>query len=153
MVYPDPTVSKFKYPDNRLFSIQGVIPENELARPRMRDAGGEPCILLIQNGGTMNTTIDRGTSIKSFVRDYFPDGTEKKLMEFTILAYDKSAAFSDCGDSGAIIVDSQGRVAALLTGGSGQTKSTDMTYGTPFEWILECIKAKFPNAHLYPTTA
>lgn len=37
MMYSDPTApSMFKYPSDRLFPIQGVIPENELARPRMR---------------------------------------------------------------------------------------------------------------------
>ncbi|KIY50257.1 hypothetical protein FISHEDRAFT_64903 [Fistulina hepatica ATCC 64428] len=155
MMYTDLTApSSFKYPDDRLFPVQGVVPEDELVHPQMRDADGEPCILLIKNGCTTKTTIGRGTGIKSFVRDYFSDGTEATSMELAIVGYDnRSGAFSDRGDSGAIIVDGQGRVAALLTGRSGQTDSADITYGTPFEWLLERIKAKFPNAHLYPSTA
>ncbi|KAI6032566.1 hypothetical protein F5J12DRAFT_944673 [Pisolithus orientalis] len=136
----------------RLFPIQGVVPEDELTRPRMLDANGEPCLLLIKNGATTGTTIDRGTGIKSFVRDYSSDGTEQTSMEFAILGND-GTAFSAGGDSGAIIVDGKGRVAALLIGGSGLTESTDITYGTPFEWLLERIKGKFPNAHLFPTMA
>ncbi|KAI5992374.1 hypothetical protein F5J12DRAFT_860015, partial [Pisolithus orientalis] len=153
MMNPDQTApSMFEYPYDRLFPIQGIVPEDELASPKMCEADGEPCILLIKNGGKTNTTIGRGTGIKSFVRDYSSDGTAQTSMEFAILAYDKSAAFSDRGDSGTIIVDGQGRVAALLIGGSGQAEYTDITYGTPFEWLLERIKAKFPNIHLYPTT-
>lgn len=105
MIYPDQTT--FKYPDDRLFPIQDVVPEHELACPQMRDTEGETCILLIKNGGTANTTIGRSAGIKLFVRDYLPDGTKQKLMEFVVLKYDKSAAFSDRGDSGAIIVDGQ----------------------------------------------
>lgn len=144
--------SSFKYPDDRLFPVRGVVPEHELTHPQVRDADGEPCILLIKNGCKTNTTIGRGTGIKSFVRRYFPDSTEETSMELAIVGYGGPGAFSDRGDSGAIIVDSQGRVAALLTGGSGQTNSTDITYGTPFEWLLTRIKAKFPNAHLYSST-
>ena len=37
----------------------------------------------------------------------------------------------------------------MLTGGSGKAESFDMTYATPFWWLLERIKANgFPNAHL-----
>jgi hypothetical protein len=37
----------------------------------------------------------------------------------------------------------------MLTGGTGNTKSSDMTYPTPFWWLLERIKANgFPNVHL-----
>jgi hypothetical protein len=153
MMNPNPKVPyPFKYPDDRLFPIDDIVPEHELTCPQMRNTDGEPYILLIKNGRTTNTTIGRGTGIKSFVRANLPDGTEQTSMDFAVLGYDKSAAFSEIGDSGAIIVDGQGRVAALLTGGSGQTLSTDITYGTPFEFIWERIKAKFPNADLYPTS-
>jgi len=37
----------------------------------------------------------------------------------------------------------------MLTGGSGKTKSPDMTYATPWWWLLERIRANgFPNTHL-----
>ena len=94
-----------------------------------------------------------GNGIQSFVRDHLQDDTEQTSMEFAILGYNKFAAFSEDGDSGTIIDDDEGRVAALLTGGSGQMGPTDVTYGTPFEWLLERIKAKFPDAYVYPTTA
>ncbi|KAM6489864.1 hypothetical protein JOM56_013416, partial [Amanita muscaria] len=46
-------------------------------------------------------------------------------------------AFYTLGDSGSIIADPMGRIVGLLTGGSGQTDSTDVTYATPFYWLLD----------------
>lgn len=88
--------------------------------------------------------------INSFVREYFPDGTQRTSKEWAILPYDhKSGAFSAPGDSGAIIVDGNGRIAGLLTGGAGLTEATDVTYASPFYWLLQRIQNHFPNAHLY----
>ena len=92
------------------------------------------------------------------MREYFPDGTHQTSMEWAILPYDqKSRAFSAPGDSGATIVDSKGRIGGLLTGGAGKTEedpdSTDITYATPFYWLLQRIQTHLPNAHLYERTA
>ena len=124
----------------------------------MLDLDGKPCVLLIKNGYGTDTTIGRCNSIKSFVRRRFPDGNAQTSMELAILGHSKlkwqaksGREFSNSGDSGAIIVDGEGRVAALLTGGCGKDDdSTDITYGTPFEWLWDRIKAKFPSAHFYP---
>ncbi|KAF8994469.1 hypothetical protein BDQ17DRAFT_1366837 [Cyathus striatus] len=115
----------YKYPR---FSIQGVIPEDELMRPIKRDTNGEPYSKLMKNCSRNETDVGCGNGIKSFVREYFSDGTEQTSLEFAILPDKIRSAFSWPGDSGSIIVDSEGRAAALLR-----------------------IKAKFPNVHLYPT--
>ena len=75
-------------------------------------------------------------------------------MEWGTLNYDsKSEAFSKPGDSGSIITDIRGRIGGMLTGGSGKTESSDITYATSFWWLLERIHAKgFPNAHLNVVT-
>ena len=120
MMCSDPAAPTSKCPVDHVSPVQGIVPEGGLARPQIHDADGEPCILLIKNGCTMNTIIGHGTGIKSFVRDCFPGGTEKTLMQLAIVGYDnRSGALSNPGDSGAIIVGGQGRVAAFLTGGSG----------------------------------
>ncbi|KAF8994474.1 hypothetical protein BDQ17DRAFT_1366852, partial [Cyathus striatus] len=147
----------YKYPmfpwSDRRFSIQGVIPEDELIRPIKRDTNGEPYSKLMKNCSRNETDVGCGNGIKSFVREYFSDGTEQTSLEFGILADKIRSAFSCPGDSGSIIVDSEGRAAALLFGGCGYDEDSpaDITYATPFEWLLERIKAKFPNVHLYPT--
>jgi len=54
----------------------------------------------------------------------------------------KSGAFTDRGDSGAVIVDRQGRIGSLLTSGAGITDSTEITYATPISFLLKCIQNK-----------
>ncbi|KAH9033043.1 hypothetical protein EDB84DRAFT_1270390 [Lactarius hengduanensis] len=149
---PDPANrASFQYPLGGLLPVQGVIAEDELRRPQTHDADGEPCSMVIKNGSATGTTIGRANGIKSFVRQHFPDGNHETSMEWAILGHGLSSrGFSAPGDSGAIIVDGKGRIGGLLTGGSGRTDSTDVTYATPFYWLLEeCIKTRFPNVHLY----
>ena len=45
-------------------------------------------------------------------------------------------------DSDATILCGEGRIGGLLTGGSGQSRQTDftdVTYGTPFYWLLRSV--------------
>lgn len=123
--------------------------------PNMPDHDGEPCLLVIKNGSTTGVTIGRVTGIFYFVREYFNNGTHQTSMVWTILPYDhKSGVFSAPGDSGSIIADGRGRIGGLLTGGAGKTESSDVTYATPFFWLLLRIKDNgFPDAHLYPGMA
>ena len=150
--------SSIKYPIDRLLPLQGVIEEDELRLPQMRDDDEEPSLHVTKSGCATGVTIGRATGAKSFVREYFPDGTHQTSMEWAILPYDqKSRAFSAPGDSGAIIVDCKGRIGGLLTGGTGKTEedpdTTDITYATPFYWLLQRIQTRFSNAHLYEPTA
>jgi hypothetical protein len=96
-------------------------------------------------------TIGRGTDIESFVRVYDDHGIKSTSMEIAIHPYShKDGAFSACGDSGSIVVDGLGRIVGLLTGSSGATDSTDVTYVTPYFRVEEQIKKAFPNSYLYP---
>ena len=64
------------------------------------------------------------------------------------LAIDGPRVFSH-GDSGAFIAGPEAKFTALLTGGTGPTDSTDITYGTPMWWLWEdVIKPEFPGANL-----
>lgn len=155
-MYPHPTArTSFKYPRGRLLQLRDVIKENELHHPTMLDANGEECFLVVKSGNGTGVTLGRATGIMSFVREYFEDGAHETSRELAIYPYgNKEGAFSAQGDSGSIITDGKGCIVGLLTGGAGQTDSTDVTYATPFYWLFdECIKADFPNAHLYPVTA
>lgn len=145
----------FQYPyDDRLLPVGGVIEEDEMRCPKMRDKRDEPCLNVTKSGCATGVTIGCATGAKSFVREYFPDGTHQTSMEWPILPYDhKAGVFSAKGDSGAVIVDSQGRIGGLLTGGTGKNERTDVTYATPFSWLLQRIKTHLPNADLYQPPA
>jgi hypothetical protein len=135
-MYPD-LAAYITYPHDHHLPLQGVIEEDELCHPQMRDADGYPCLTVVKSGCMTGLTIGRATGIKSFVREYFPNGTHKTSKEWAILPHgNKSGAFSAPGDSGAIIVDGRGRIGGLLTGGAGQMDSTDITYASPFYWLL-----------------
>ena len=122
-----------------------------MRHPDMWDSDGNPCLLVVKNGNTTGTTIGRANGVFSIVRDYFHDmSINQTSMEWGIINYGgRLELFSEPGDSGSIIADIRGRIGGMLTGGSGKAELSDMTYATPFWWLLERIKANgFPNAHL-----
>ncbi|KAL5514043.1 hypothetical protein ACEPAG_2804 [Sanghuangporus baumii] len=142
---------KFRFPDDRLLRLMGTISDDLMRHPDMWDSDGKLCLLVVKNGSATGTTIGRANSVFSIVRDYFNDVTVNQTsMEWGIINYDtKSEVFSKPGDSGSIIADIRGRVGGMLTGASGKTESFDMTYATPFWWLLERIRGNgFPDAHL-----
>lgn len=86
----------------------------------------------------------------SFVREYLPDGAHRTSKEWAILPYNeqdepygraqgRSQDFAEPGDSGAVIVDGQGRVGGLLTGGAGSEEGWDITYATPLSVLYKSI--------------
>jgi hypothetical protein len=145
----------FEYPGDGLLRLRDIISEDLMHNPDMLDHDGESCLLVIKNGNATGVTIGRATGMFSYVREYFSNNTHRTSMEWAILPFDhKSGVFSASGDSGSIIADGRGRIGGLLTGSAGKTDSSDITYATPFFWLLPRIKQNgFPNAHLYPVMA
>jgi len=142
---------EFEYPEDRLLPLKGIITDDLMRTPDMWDLDGKPCLLVAKRGNATGTTLGRANGIFSIVRDYFSDmSINQTSMEWGIINYDsESDVFSGPGDSGSIIADICGRIGGMLTGGSGKTETPDMTYATPFWWLLKRIQASgFPNAHL-----
>jgi len=143
--------SSFEYPVSGLLQVKGIVKEEEIRQPTSLDANGEECLIVIKNGKSTGVTIGRGTGIESFVRVYHDYGIKSTSTEIAIHPYNhKDGAFSAPGDSGSIVVDGLGRIVGLLTGSSGTTDSTDVTYVTPYFWVEEQIKKAFPDSYLYP---
>ena len=130
----------FDFPADRLFRINGTIPDNELRRPNTVDHNREPCIMVIKRGLKSGLTVGRANNIISYTRKYFEDVPPKDSKEWSIFGYDKSRAFSAKGDSGSAIVDGEGRIGGLLTGGAGTETSLDITYATPISFIMNQIR-------------
>src|SRR6266478_3813264 len=149
------TSLQFEYLGDRRLPLVGIITDDLMRNPDMWDSDGEPCLLVVKSGNATDTTIGRANGVFSIVRDYFNDmSVNQTSMEWGIMNYDsKSEVFSEPSDSGSAIADIRGRIGGMLTGGSGKTKSTDITYATPFWWLLERVRANgFPNAHLNVVT-
>ncbi|KZO91421.1 hypothetical protein CALVIDRAFT_568228 [Calocera viscosa TUFC12733] len=137
---------------HELLAIQGVIEEDELTPPHGYDVNGKPCTIVLMRGGKSGLSFGRANTLASYTRKYV--GISGVSKELAILPYDKkSGPFSAGGDSGSIIVDGASRLAGLLTGGSGTTDMTDITYATPASFLVECIQAFNPNLHVYPGKA
>jgi len=143
--------SGFKYPPERLLELRGILTEDRMRHPDAKDHNGENCLYVIKRGLSTLTTIGRATGSFSYAREYFANQTHQDSIQWAILAYDNdSGTFSKGGDSGSMIASGTSEFGGLLTGRSGKTESSDITYATPMFWLWPIVKAKFPNANLYP---
>jgi len=117
---------EFEYPEDRLLPLKGIITDDLMRAPDLRDSDGEPCLLVAKRGNATGTTLGRANGIFSIVRDYFNDmSINQTSVEWGIINYDsKSDVFSEPGDSGSIIADICGRIGGMLTGGSGPRPPT-----------------------------
>jgi hypothetical protein len=151
-MYPHPeTCAQFKYPRGGLMKFRDFVKDGELRRPTIFDANREECLIVVKNGTSTGVTFGRTTSIESFVCDYKEYRIHSTSMEITIYPYShKDGAFSAPGGSGSVISDANNRIVGMLTGGAGQTDSTDVTYASQYYFLDERIKKAFPNSHLYP---
>jgi hypothetical protein len=140
--------SDFDYPAERLLKLRGILSAEEIRTPNNKDHKGDPMQYVIKRGLT-TLTIGCLTGFESHVRRYSALGS-RDSVEAAVYPYgNDSGPFSRGGDSGSIIVDALGKFVALLTGGTGPTNSSDITFGSPMYWLWEIIKAEFPGANLY----
>lgn len=142
--------SEFKYPEDGLLHLRGMLTADQVNNPNTLHLQGDRVRRVIKRGFSTNTTVGTLTRFMSFGRKYFPTGDIESL-EVPILSHENdSGSFSRGGDSGSTIVSTTGEFVALLTGGSTSlTGSSDITYATLFEWVWELVKEEFPGADLH----
>ncbi|KAG8968959.1 hypothetical protein FRB90_010782, partial [Tulasnella sp. 427] len=117
--------SSFKYPGDRLVKFFGTILDSQMGNPDRKtlDHDHDPVIMVIKRGSTSGLTVGRLNSIRSVMRYYFKGKPGQSSREVAVLPRNsKSGAFSEPGDSGSVVIDGKGRVAGILTGGSGTTE-------------------------------
>lgn len=142
--------ANYRCPENGLVQACGVVQDDEIRDPQHLDVHGEQCLLVVKNGSTTGTTVGRANGLESFTRIYNNYGIKRTSIEIAVLSYDsKRGKFSDAGDSGSIVLARDGRIVGILTGGAGPTDRTDITYLTPYWWVEQQIKAKYPGCFLY----
>jgi len=145
--------SSFKFPASRLVKLEDQVPESALFKPPMKDANGFPCLVVFKNGAGSGTTVGRANNVSSYTRNYFA-GEYHESREWPIVSTNmESEVFSTKGDSGSCVADAYRRVGGIITGGSGATDSSDVTYVTPISFIMKVLHAtgRFKNAYLNPT--
>ena len=144
------TPSEFDYPEDRLYLLRTILAAAQIREPNSQDIKGDPTRFVIKRGHTTLTTVGRLNGFESHQRRYSLFGNFDSV-EAAVYPYDNnSGPFSRGGDSGAAIVGVNNDIVAQLTSGAGPTDSSDITYGTPMEWLWNVvIKGEFPNAVLF----
>ncbi|KAL4244521.1 hypothetical protein ABKN59_009801 [Abortiporus biennis] len=138
------------YPIDDLLQASRVMSDEEIHSPEQVDENGHKCLHVVKNGLGTGTTVGRVNGLDSFTRVYTEYGIEKTSIEVAVLAYSNElGAFSAPGDSGAIVLDKDGGIVGMITGGSGATEKADVTYLTPYWWLEQEIKKILPDSFLY----
>ncbi|KAF4121954.1 hypothetical protein GMORB2_7547 [Geosmithia morbida] len=126
--------------------IVGVCPEKELQRPSVDYvSAGAPAHFVVMCGQQSGLRTGMVNEVRSVLRNPLP-WVSAESHEMCIIGTKFRGPgrdfFSADGDSGACIWDLRSRACGLLVGGlEGQTPSTDVSYATPMERLLEDIKS------------
>lgn len=146
-MFPQPEdQADYEYPEDGLLQAFGVVQADEIHHFLHLDANGEPCPFVVKNGLTAGTTIGRVTGMESFTRVYNEYDIRETSMEIAALPYGSvTGPFSAHGDSGSIVLDRNGRILGMLTGGPCTTHRSDVTYLTLYWYIEQEIKKSFPS--------
>lgn len=100
---------------------------------------------MIKRDFTTLTTVGGSSGFLSHARRYFVTGNIDSVETVIHPHNNDSGPTSRGGDSESVIVDAFGRFVAMLTGGTGKTDSSDITFGTPIHWLWLLISAKFDD--------
>lgn len=120
--------------------VDDLIPLSEMNDPEYTNLANDPSILVGKQGAKTGVTWGWSNSARSITRH--PSGREELISEeWCIVPVHDSRAFSQPGDSGSCVWDLDGRIGGILTGGSGNGVTVDVTYATPMERIMQDIKA------------
>ncbi|CAE6459959.1 unnamed protein product [Rhizoctonia solani] len=134
-------------PPDRVLRICGVVERKFLKMSVHYDDNEVPVFIVGKDGNTSGLTLGRYCGLEAYVHD--ENATPSRSIEVAIFNYDmNSGDFSTWGDSGALIWTSDGRMLAVLHSGMprGFYDKTHVTFGTPAWWVVEQLKAQYPNA-------
>lgn len=151
IMYPRPEdQANYHYPTDGLLQANGVVEDMDICKPKYLDASDDMYFPVVKNGLATGTTVGRANGLKSISRSYTNSHMKCTSIEVAILSYEKVGAFSSQGDSGAIVLDRDGGIVGMLTGGAGsQSKHLDISYIIPYWWLEGEIKKKYHDCCLY----
>jgi len=114
-LYPTNPTS-FKFPADRIVTLQDQVPESELMKLPMLDATGDLCLVVFKSSAKTGMTIGRANNVLSYTCKYFA-GQYQESREWPVIPTDKhSGVFSAKGDSGSCVADAFGGISGILNG-------------------------------------
>ncbi|KAL1726219.1 hypothetical protein EV714DRAFT_255093 [Schizophyllum commune] len=144
-----------QYPNDGLLQARGIVTDDEFRNPQGLDKYNKKCLLVVKTGALTGTTVGRVNGLESFTRIYDDHGAHHTSTQFAVLCLERNithfSCFAEQGDSGSIVLTGDGRIVGLLTGGAGPSESpyNAVSYITPYWWVEQQIKTKFPDCSLY----
>ncbi|KAG8827367.1 hypothetical protein FRC18_009909 [Serendipita sp. 400] len=126
----------FIYPPEGLLELRGILSREEIRKPNNKSTPERDSIRFVIKCGFKTLTAVGGLSeFLSHVRLYFVTGNIDSVEAAIHPHSNDSGSFSRGSDSGSIIVGVLGKFVSLLTGETGKTDSSDITFGTPMHWL------------------
>jgi hypothetical protein len=144
--------SSFKYPSDGILRFFGKVSDSEMLKLNVKtfDHNSDFAMMVLKNGINTHLTVGRLTATRAVTRIYTKE-LQGRSKEILVLPRDsKSGPFSDVGDSGSAVVDGQGRICGLLTGGDPQVLS-GFTYVTSINFLLKRLASYGIAANIFPT--
>jgi len=109
---------------------------------------------VLKKGNASDLTVGRLNTIRTFVREYFEGKPGEMSKEMSVLPRNsKSGTFSHRGDSGSVVIDGNGRVCGIVTGGDGTTDVSDCTYVTSINFLIKRLADYGIKANIFPLPA
>ncbi|CAK7567380.1 MAG: hypothetical protein SEPTF4163_005344 [Sporothrix epigloea] len=141
---------KYRFSREQLLHLQGTVPVEELlgqSASSMNTERNSRRHFVLKKGSESELTAGIVLDIESVARHCF-SGVEEESYELAVLhlcnprEFDpyNHWAFSEPGDSGAIVFDLDGRIVGMLTGGSGRNCGVDCSYVTPIAKLQSDIE-------------
>ncbi|OBZ77823.1 hypothetical protein A0H81_02037 [Grifola frondosa] len=150
VMFPQPQDRKnYSYPDDGLLQAYDFVREAEMHNPQQLDVHGEKCLLVVKNGltrGPLSVASTASSPLGAFTRTTVSVTSPLKLLSYPT---------TRCTASFPMLAT---RVRLPSTGGSHRRNphwwlrppdEADITYLTPYWWVEEQVKAKFPSCFLY----
>ncbi|KAH9947295.1 hypothetical protein B0H21DRAFT_778635 [Amylocystis lapponica] len=145
-MFPQPQDRKnYSYPESGLLQVNDFVREAEMRNPQQLDVHGEKCLLVVKNGLATGTTVGASTAsspLGAFTRTTVSVTSPLKLVSYPTTR--RTASLPMLATRVRSSSTGGGRIVGILTGGSA-----DITYLTPYWWVEEQVKAKFPGCFLY----
>ncbi|KAG5640814.1 hypothetical protein DXG03_006946 [Asterophora parasitica] len=134
--------SAFKYPSNHLFKVDGWLTAAQLANPHFLDERGNPGYVAAKFGQKTDLTFAQYSELEAYTCNDL-EGSSWECAFFNLAGHQN---FSAKGDSGAAIVNAEGKLIAFLHSGMPWGLSSHVTFGTPAHFVIDQIKTRYPNA-------